>query len=156
MALSDFPGRSPQPSFGSVTEAEQHSAGGVVYKREGPRLRICLVSKKKGRIWALPKGRLDPGETPKDTAYREILEETGHKTEVGMLIDEIHYEFFLNENQTYYHKTVSFFVLKLVEENAQPRDQEADEVGWFEFSDALRRLSYLNEKKILKKAQKLL
>lgn len=142
--------------IGPVTEAEQHSAGGVVYKKEGHRLKICLVSKKNGRIWALPKGRLDQGETPEQTARREILEETGHLSEVGPKIDEIHYYFFLSENQTYYHKTVNFFVMKVLQENHQPRDQEADEVSWFEFPEALRRLSYLNEKKILKKAQRMI
>ncbi|MBS2038650.1 NUDIX hydrolase [bacterium] len=141
--------------IGPVTEAEQHSAGGVVYKREGHRLKICLVSKKNGRIWALPKGRLDPGETTEQTAYREILEETGHQSNVGAKIDEIHYYFFLNENQTYYHKTVTFYVMRVTTENAQQRDQEADEVAWFDFPEALRKLSYLNEKKILKKAQRM-
>ena len=141
--------------IGPVTEAEQHSAGGVVYKREGHRLKICLVSKKNGRIWALPKGRLDPGETTQETAYREILEETGHISNVGAMIDEIHYYFFLNENQTYYHKTVTFYVMRVTTENAQQRDQEADEVAWFDFPEALRKLSYLNEKKILKKAQRM-
>jgi 8-oxo-dGTP diphosphatase len=141
--------------IGPVTEAEQHSAGGVVYKREGQRTKICLVSKKNGRIWALPKGRLDPGETPEQTAHREILEETGHLAKVGAMIDEIHYYFFLNENQTYYHKTVTFYVMKILEENSQQRDQEADEVSWFDFPEALRKLSYLNEKKILKKAQRM-
>lgn len=154
MAPSDSFRFGNQP-IGPVTEAEQHSAGGVVYKREGMRLKICLVSKKNGRIWALPKGRLDEGETTQQTAHREILEETGHETTVGAMIDEIHYYFFLNENQTYYHKTVTFYVMKIITENAQPRDQEADDVAWFEFPEALRKLSYLNEKKILKKAQRM-
>lgn len=154
MAPSDSFRFGNQP-IGPVTEAEQHSAGGVVYKREGHRLKICLVSKKNGRIWALPKGRLDEGETTQQTAHREILEETGHETSVGAMIDEIHYYFFLNENQTYYHKTVTFYVMKITQENARPRDQEADEVAWFEFPEALRKLSYLNEKKILKKAQRM-
>jgi 8-oxo-dGTP pyrophosphatase MutT (NUDIX family) len=154
LALSDSFRFGNQP-MGPVTEAEQHSAGGVLWKREGHRLRICLVSKKSGRIWALPKGRLDQGETPEQTAHREILEETGHLAEVGNQIDEIHYYFFLNENQTYYHKTVTFFTMKLKQENHQQRDTEADEVAWFDFPEALRRLSYLNEKKILKKAQRM-
>ncbi len=154
MAPSDSFRFGNQP-IGPVTEAEQHSAGGVVYKREGMRLKICLVSKKNGRIWALPKGRLDEGETTVQAAHREILEETGHETNVGALIDEIHYYFFLNENQTYYHKTVTFFVMKIIQEHVQPRDQEADDVAWFEFPEALRKLSYLNEKKILKKAQRM-
>lgn len=154
MAPSDSFRFGNQP-IGPVTEAEQHSAGGVVYKREGARTKICLVSKKNGRIWALPKGRLDPGETPEQTAHREVLEETGHLAQVGCIIDEIHYYFFLNENQTYYHKTVKFYIMRVLEENSQQRDEEADDVAWFDFPEAMRKLSYLNEKKILKKAQRM-
>ena len=72
------------------------------------------------------------------------------------MVDEIHYYFFLKENQTFYHKTVTFYMMKLEQENAQARDQEADEVGWFDYGEAMRRLSYLNEKKVLKKAQGLM
>jgi len=43
----------------------------------------------------------------------------------------------------------------VTKEHAQQRDQEADEVAWFDFPEALRKLSYLNEKKILKKAQRM-
>jgi len=147
---------SPPQQEEGTTQAEQHSAGGVVYKKESGRYKICLVSKRGGRVWAFPKGRVDPGETLEQTACREILEETGHRAEVGEKLDEIHYYFFLKENKTFYHKTVTFYLMKLIEENAQPRDQEADAVAWFDLGEATRRLSYLNEKKTLKKAQGLL
>lgn len=150
----------PDPFFGnqptSDKEEQQHSAGGVVYKKEGGRYKICLVAKRGGKVWALPKGRLNDGETPRETALREILEETGHRVEIIDQLDEIHYYFLVKETQTLFSKRVSFFLMKLIEQDAQPRDDENDIVSWFEFSEALRRLSYLNEKKVVKLAMGIL
>lgn len=146
-------GNNPIPTS---NEAEQHSAGGVLYKRESGKYKVCLVAKRQGRVWALPKGRLDPGETVDQTAKREILEETGHKAEIIDVLDEITYYFFLKESQTLYHKKVTFFLMKLVQENFQERDQENDMVSWVDVGEAAKRLSYINEKKVLKKAQGLM
>ncbi|MEW6282558.1 MAG: NUDIX domain-containing protein [Candidatus Eremiobacterota bacterium] len=140
----------------TAQEALQMSAGGVVFKRDGGRLKICLVSKRGGRIWALPKGRVDPGETHQQTAEREVLEETGHRTRAVEKIHEIEYYFFLKETQTLYHKYVFFYLMELLEEDSRARDGEADEVAWFEIGEAHRKLSYLNEKQAVKKAQRVL
>lgn len=137
-------------------EERQISAGGVVYKKEGHKFKVCIISKKNKRIWALPKGRLNPGENPIDTAKREISEETGHLTEVREKIDEINYYFYWKEASTLYHKTVYFFLMPLVEENYCIRDNEADEVIWVTLGEAYKKLTYINEKEVLKKAQKIL
>ena len=137
-------------------KAEQHSAGGLLVKKKGNRAQICLVSKKGGRVWAFPKGRVDTGESLEETAVREVLEETGHEGSVIDKLDVIEYYFFLKENNTFYHKTVTFFLMKLENEDVQPRDEEADSVGWYDAGVAKKKLSYLNEKKILSKAESLL
>ncbi len=154
MAESDSP--TPARGFFGGKKAEQHSAGGLVIKKRGSRPQVCLVSKKEGRVWAFPKGRVNPGETLDQTAIREILEETGHRAEVVEKLDTIEYYFFLKENSTFYHKTVTFFLMRLVEENAQPRDQEAHSVGWYDIGVAKKKLSYLNEKNILATAEGLI
>lgn len=48
------------------------AAGGLVFNPEGQALFIF----RRGR-WDLPKGKADPGETPPETAIREVREETG-------------------------------------------------------------------------------
>lgn len=137
-------------------EAVQRSAGGVVYKKDGGALKVCLISKRGGHVWALPKGRVNEGETPEQAACREVLEETGHRADVGERIDEIDYYFYWKENRTLYHKLVSFYLMPLVEESVRERDGEADAVGWFTMGEAWRKLSYLNEKEILRQAQRIL
>jgi 8-oxo-dGTP pyrophosphatase MutT (NUDIX family) len=55
----------------------RESAGGVVFDDQG-RVAIVLQRNRQGRLrWTLPKGRLDPGETPIRAAMREVYEETG-------------------------------------------------------------------------------
>lgn len=51
------------------------AAGGVVRNKKG---RVLTIFRRK--IWDLPKGKLDPGETFKEAAIREVLEETGLKS----------------------------------------------------------------------------
>lgn len=136
-------------------EEQQISAGGVVYKKEGNKILVCLISKKNDRIWALPKGRVMPGEHIEDTARREIAEETGHLTQVTDILDEISYYFYVKEENTLYHKTVYFFLMPLLEENFCEPDGEADSIVWLPLGDAYRKLTYINEKDVLRKAQKI-
>lgn len=48
------------------------AAGGVVYNAKGEALLIYRRD-----FWDLPKGKIDPGETPQEAAVREVQEETG-------------------------------------------------------------------------------
>ena len=139
-----------------VSEEIQRSAGGVLYKKEGTKFKVCLIAKKRGEVWALPKGRVDKGEKPEETAVREVSEETGHLGEIQGKIDEINYHFFWKENDTFYHKFVYFYLMKLLEENVRKRDKEADAVRWVTPEEAYSILTYINEKEVMKKAGKIL
>eukprot|EP01035_Chromulina_nebulosa_P004974 gene4974-6750_t len=57
------------------------AAGGIVVRRGASPL-IAVVQMRKREDWVLPKGKLDDGETPRDAAEREVLEETGHAVSV--------------------------------------------------------------------------
>jgi len=137
-------------------EERQISAGGVVYKKEGGRYKVCLIAKKNKRVWALPKGRLNPGENLEETAQREIAEETGLLTEVHEKLDEISYYFYWKDENVFYHKTVYFYLMPVIKENYCQRDTEVDAVIWLTLGEAYKKLTYLNEKEVLKKAQRIL
>lgn len=59
----------------SVTPIQQASA--VPYRWRDGRLEFCLITSSKGRRWGFPKGIIDPGETPQQTALKEAEEEAG-------------------------------------------------------------------------------
>jgi phosphohistidine phosphatase len=51
-------------------------ASAVPFRRCGDRVEFCLITTSAGR-WGFPKGFIDPGETPEQTALKEALEEAG-------------------------------------------------------------------------------
>ncbi|MDP1869427.1 NUDIX hydrolase [Bradyrhizobium sp.] len=67
------------------------AAGGIVLRQDETPL-IAVVRLRKRNEWVLPKGKLDDGETAREAAQREVLEETGHHVVVheflGTLVQE--------------------------------------------------------------------
>lgn len=61
---------------------EHEVSAGLILTRDSPGGRSVLVLWKDGRYW-LPKGGMEPGEEPLDTARRELLEETGASAPPG-------------------------------------------------------------------------
>jgi len=127
------------------------SSGGVIFRVVDGRFEVALISR--GRIWGLPKGLIEEGETVEETALREVKEETGLDGETVGKIGVINYDFFRGKR---YFKTVHFFLLKYICGSVSHHDLEADKVKWFSISEALEILTYINEKRILKKAEEIL
>src|ERR1700749_5207531 len=67
------------------------AAGGIVLRPEKTPL-IAVVRLRKRNEWVLPKGKLDDGETPREAAEREVLEETGHDVSVHEFLGTLVYE----------------------------------------------------------------
>jgi 8-oxo-dGTP pyrophosphatase MutT (NUDIX family) len=109
-------------------------------------------------LWALPKGRIDPGERAEETALREVAEETGaHGRSLGKLGD-IRYVFTWEGERIF--KVVSFFLVRY--EGGRLGDvpeafrHEVDEVRWLPLEEAPRLLAYRGEKDMARKALSLL
>ncbi|MBI2267683.1 MAG: NUDIX hydrolase [Armatimonadetes bacterium] len=139
------------PRRGKHREATIVSSGGVVYRCDGG-LSFCIIAKKNMNVWALPRGRVEPGETPEQTALREVLEETGLSTAVLEKIDEIDFHFFSHSEQCLYHKIVHFYLMECISEDPSQKDEEADAVAWYPPEEAMEILKYQNEKEIVRKA----
>src|SRR6266581_4260802 len=67
------------------------AAGGIVLRR-GVTPLIAVVRLRKRNEWVLPKGKLDDGETARDAALREVVEETGHEVSVHEFLGTLVYE----------------------------------------------------------------
>lgn len=87
-ALCDMPEEpSPQAISGlpwgnAVPPGKKVAFGGVVFDATG---KVLLREPKNhfdGYVWTFAKGRPDPGETPEQTALREVFEETGVRAKI--------------------------------------------------------------------------
>ena len=127
------------------------SSGGVIFRTTNGTFEVALISR--GKLWCLPKGLIEAGETAEETALREIREETGLTGEILKKIGKIHYDFI---KEKHFFKTVHFYLLKFIEGSIDDHDYEVDTVKWFPISDGFQILTYPNEKRILEKANKIL
>jgi 8-oxo-dGTP pyrophosphatase MutT (NUDIX family) len=129
----------------------QHSAGGLV-TRAG---RVLLIATAAGRRWQLPKGHIEPGESIEAAAIREVREETGVEGRIRATLPSIDY-FFVDKGGRRVRKHVDYFLLDFVGGDESDFDpKEVDDARWFEWQEALDRLSHANERRVAEKARQL-
>lgn len=130
-----------------------HSSGGVVYRRSGGTFEVALIATKNGTLWTLPKGLIDKGENPAETAVREIVEETGLVGTVLESLGERSYWFYLKDDNVKCRKTVSYFLLEYAGGDIEKYGWEVDEARWFPIDEAVRTVFYRSDREILEKAR---
>ncbi|GBD23093.1 Putative mutator protein MutT4 [bacterium HR29] len=129
------------------------SAGGIVWRRDangGIEVVLCGRRTDGEMLWALPKGTPDPGESYDAAARREVEEETGLRVELGEKVGTIDYWFVANGAR--YHKYVHHWLMRPLGGDVSQHDAEFDEVRWVPAGEALRMLTYPNERAILERA----
>ena len=129
------------------------SAGGVVYRRSDESVEIVLAARRTRRgdlAWGLPKGLVEPDESPAETAVREVREETGVEADVEASLGDISY-FYVWEGVRI-RKAVHFFLMRATGGDTSQHDHEMEDVRWFPLSVALRRAKYKGERDVLHRA----
>ena len=146
---------SGKTSRSPMETVHQHSAGGVAVRRDsgGPAEIAIIRTSEEGR-WQLPKGIVDPGETPEQAAIREVREEAGIDCEIVSPIETIEYWFVASYDgpKKRYHKKVSFFLMNYISGDVADHDHEVTEARWVGFEEALSMLAFQNEKDVVSKA----
>ena len=131
------------------------SAGGVVFRRDGGRPAILILKHESGK-WMLPKGTIEPGETPEGVALREVREETGiSRVRVVADLGEERYYFFWRSEDTYYDKTVRYYLLEFLGgEEAAPQSEEGFVAcEWVGLDEALERIKYKETREVVRRAK---
>jgi 8-oxo-dGTP diphosphatase len=119
-----------------VTQVQ--AAGGVVL-RDGA---VLLVHRPEYDDWSLPKGKLDPGESWKEAARREVEEETGLDCEPGEEVGRLFYTDSRGRS-----KEVRYYLMEPAGEAAPCN--EVDEVRWVPLEDAAAVLSYERDRELV-------
>ncbi len=99
------------------------------------------------RVLALPKGHVDPGESPIEAAAREVREETGIVAEPVCELGESRY-WYRRDGRTI-GKTVSFFLFDHIEGDTADHDDEVEEVRWMDLREAQSALSHTAEREMI-------
>ena len=134
----------------------EFSAGGVLVRRRNGQWMIGAIRPggKPPGTWALPKGRIGPGESAEETALREVEEETGARGRtLGKLGDT---QYWFNWDGERVFKVVSFFLVQYeggtLGDLAESFRHEVDEVRWLPLADAPALMTYKGEREVVEKA----
>ena len=133
----------------------EFSAGGVLVRRLRGRWVLAAIRSagKKPGVWALPKGNIGRGEDPRDTAVREVFEETGAEGRVVAKLGDVRYVYTWAGERIF--KVVSFFLLRYTRgrlgDLPPETAHEVDEVRWLPLEEAPKLLAYGGERQMAEK-----
>lgn len=111
------------------THSQPRLASSAIVERDGRFLLVKRMNPPAADLYAFPGGRAEPGETPEETAIRELLEETGIVGRNPRLFEEL--ELLPEDGVAGSHFLLSVFQLDADTETVVHADSDAAEAGWF-------------------------
>jgi len=129
----------------------EKSCGAVIlYKeKDDSEASILLVKNQKGRFWSFPKGHVELWENEKETAVREIKEETDLDVEILDNFREISDYCPFGKIR----KRVVFFLAAAKSNKVKIQESEIESYTWVKLSDAKRVCTYENDLRVIDKAR---
>jgi 8-oxo-dGTP pyrophosphatase MutT (NUDIX family) len=137
--------------MGGKGSPSEWSAGGVVVR--GTDCVVIVPTRRAAngsKVLALPKGHVDPGETPLQAAAREVREEAGVDTEPLGELGAVRYWYMRNGKRI--AKQVDFFLFSYAGGDVEDHDHEVEEASWMPLSEATERLTYDGERAMAARA----
>ncbi|MGB3482188.1 MAG: NUDIX hydrolase [Mycobacterium sp.] len=130
------------------------AAGAVLWRPANPLgatpdVEVAVIHRPRYDDWSLPKGKVDPGEIEPVTAVREIAEETGIRAHLGRRLMSVRYPIEAGTKRVWYwaaraESTAGEFI----------PNKEVDELRWVPVSEAIDRLGYPHDRKVLRRFTK--
>ena len=109
---------------------------------------VAIIHRPRYDDWSLPKGKVDPGETESAAAVREIYEETGQRAYLGRALGTVNYPITLGV------KHVRYWAARAIGGDFVPT-AEVDDMVWLSAADAMGKVSYPDDRKVLRRFTKL-
>ncbi len=126
------------------------AAGGVII--QGDQM-LLLDRPSRGEV-RLPKGHIEPGELPAETALREVREETGLKNleiVADLGVQQVDFDY----KNAHYERTEYYFLMRMVDSTTvdrPPKDAKDFHPMWKPLGDALATLTYDPERRVAEQA----
>jgi 8-oxo-dGTP pyrophosphatase MutT (NUDIX family) len=149
--MSSKSSRSGSSKRSKRAQAREVSAGGVVVR--GDQVVVIVPTRRAfdgSRVLALPKGHIDPGETPLTAAEREVREETGIEAEPVRELGEARY-WYRRDGKTI-PKSVTFFLFRYLGGDTSDHDDEVEEARWIPLEEARTALTHSAEREMVGRA----
>lgn len=133
------------PLRGEVEAHEVRAAGGIVWRGtdDAPAVEVVVVHRPRYDDWTFPKGKLEKGESFRDAARREVVEETGLECELGDELPSVEYV-----DDRGRSKIVRYWAMTVVGGSFEPND-EVDRLEWLAPGAASERLTYEHDVELL-------
>lgn len=132
-----------------ITCLYEKSCGAVIFRRHSGNVEYLLIKNRKGNNWGFPKGHMEINESERQTAVREVREETGlniQPLDGFRTISEYHPKGRIT-------KQVIFFVAEMPGENIVIQKSEIERFIWADYSLAVKTFRFNNDKKVLAQAR---
>ena len=142
--LSGRSGRAEQ-QISIIIHEQRHNMARQSNKKD---IEFLLIQDSKGR-WTIPKGHIEPGETAKMTARREIEEETGLKNfDVLTWLGKIHFKYRRTDKLVL--MTTQIYLVQSLDAREMPTGEKwMKGINWFPFAKALDLVEYEDIEKIM-------
>lgn len=120
-------------------------AGGVVFRGDADRRVLLVRAKPSPHDWVLPKGHIDPGETPAQTARREVIEEAGVDAEPLRQVGTLEFD-----TPNGKHVRSAFYLMRFVR-NVTPHERR--EIRWATIDEACALVQFDDTRALIEHAR---
>lgn len=126
----------------------ERSCGAIVFREIDGERRFLIIKNKRSAHWSFPKGHVEQDETPEQTAFREVLEETGVHIKIipgFRLVSE-----YTIQNRV--EKSVDIYLATTDDTRTVMQEEEIESYDWLSYESAMKRLRFENDKNIFEQA----